>query len=232
MIKKTLFLLSITLLGCLDAYSQKDDIVLYNQNWEKKKLYWGYYFGANYNSYKVSYLNTNDTFVELQPTASFHLGMIGGLRFNDYWSLRFEPGFMNTNIGVEFQEITSSTNTKREVQANYIRLPLLVKFNSKRYRNIRPYLIGGISYDHNLSGDENNEEDNEEGVFRMSESNFTYEMGVGMDIYLPYFIFSPSIRGVFAINNEIVYDNDPNSEFTRNIDYFGGRGVFIRFAFH
>lgn len=224
--------MSITILGCLSAYSQNDDIVLYNQNWEKKKLYWGYYFGANYNNYKVSYRDINDTSLELTPSTSFHLGMIGGLRFNEHLSLRFEPGFMNTNVGIEFQDITSSTNTKREVQANYIRLPVGLKFNSDRYRNLRAYLVGGFAYEHNLSGDENNDEDNKDGVFRMKESNFSYELGIGMDFFLPYFIFSPSIRGVFAINNELVYDNDPNSEFTRNIDYLAGRGVFLRLAFH
>lgn len=66
----------------------------------------------------------------------------------------------------------------------------------------------------------------------MKTNNFGYEIGIGMDIYLPYFIFSPSIRGTFAINNEIVPDNSTESPWTGPIDYFGTRGVFINFAFH
>ena len=98
--------------------------------------------------------------------------------------------------------------------------------------NIRPYLIGGFAYDYNFSSNEKNPDDNSSGEFRMKSSNFSYEIGLGMDIYLPYFVFSPSIRGTFAINNELVYDKDPNSPWTGPIDYFGTRGVFINLAFH
>ena len=97
---------------------------------------------------------------------------------------------------------------------------------------MRPYVIGGVSYDHNFSSNENNSDDNSSGEFRMKTSNFSYEVGLGVDLYLPYFIFSPSIRGIFAINNELVYDEDPNSPWTGNIDYLGTRGIFINLAFH
>ena len=68
----------------------------------------------------------------------------------------------------------------------------------------------------------------------MKKNNFTYEIGAGIDIYLPYFIFSPSIRGVFAINDELIRDNKSNgySPWTSNIDYFGTRGIFLKLAFH
>jgi len=66
----------------------------------------------------------------------------------------------------------------------------------------------------------------------MKKNNFTYEVGVGIDIYLYYFVFSPSIRGVFAINNELVRDYTPDSPWTGPIDYLGTRGVFLKLAFH
>ncbi|HEX5743334.1 MAG TPA: PorT family protein, partial [Flavobacteriaceae bacterium] len=48
---------------------------------------------------------------------------------------------------------------------------------------------------------------------------------------LYYFKFSPSIRGVFAINNELKYDENPDSKWTGPVDFFGTRGVFINFTF-
>jgi hypothetical protein len=229
--KKQLFLLLISFLGCLNSFAQSD-LVLYNQNWEKKTVYWGYYVGLNQNTQRISYRKTDDTFVDVQPSTSFNLGMIGGLRLHEYVSLRFEPGFTNSNVRLTFRNLQNSNDSLRVARANYFRLPLLVKVNSKKYRNMRSYVIGGVSYDRNFSGNENDDDDNESGSFRMKENNFSYEIGLGMDFYLPYFIFSPSIRGIFAINNELVYDNNPDSEFTRNIDYMGVRGVFLKFAFH
>jgi hypothetical protein len=58
-----------------------------------------------------------------------------------------------------------------------------------------------------------------------------YEVGVGIDIYLYFFKFSPSIRGIFALNNEIKYDDDPESPWTSPVNYMGTRGVFLTFAF-
>ena len=57
------------------------------------------------------------------------------------------------------------------------------------------------------------------------------KMGVGIDFYLYWFKFTPSIRGVFAINDELVRDQDPNSPWTSNVASMKSRGVFINFTF-
>jgi hypothetical protein len=60
-------------------------------------------------------------------------------------------------------------------------------------------------------------------------------MGLGIDIYFPYFKFSPSIRGQFAITNELFYDDtnptNPTSPYTDPIDFLGTSAVFLKFAF-
>ena len=54
---------------------------------------------------------------------------------------------------------------------------------------------------------------------------------VGVDIYLPYFKFTPSLRGVFAITDELVRDMDPDSPYTGSVDSMLSRGVFLNFTF-
>ena len=96
--------------------------------------------------------------------------------------------------------------------------------------------MGGVSYDYNFSSNED-ARDNDQGQFRTKTHNFMYEIGVGVDFYLYYFKFSPSIRGVFAINNEVKYDEDRsgnidiNSQWTAPINFLGTRGIFLNFAF-
>ena len=111
-------------------------------------------------------------------------------------------------------------------------LNLLIKFSSKRFGNVRPYLVGGVSRSLNLSGFEDSPDDNESDVFRMKKWTNNYEVGFGVDLYLEYFIFSPSIRGVFSMNDELIRDKDPNSQWTSNIDAMRTRGVFLNFSFH
>ena len=123
-------------------------------------------------------------------------------------------------------------NDTREIRSTYIQLPLLLKYGAKRYNNIKPYVLGGLSTSFNLSGNQNSPEDNNNGVFRLKTNTFYYELGFGIDFYLQYFKFSPSIRGVFSLKNEIVPDLDPNSHWTGNIDKMSTRAIFINFSFH
>ncbi len=214
------------------VHAQKRDIVIYKQNWDKQKIFFGYYLGFNKKDFKISY-NTANTYIRVKPSIGFNVGLIADLRLHKNLSLRLEPGLSSNTKQLAFTHISGGPQDSiRDVNATYLRIPLLLKINSDRLNNFRPYLIGGLSYDYNFSSNQDNPDDNSSGEFRMKKSNFTYELGLGVDFYLPYFIFSPSIRGVFAINNELVPDNNPNSKWTGPIDYFGTRGVFIKFAFH
>ena len=60
---------------------------------------------------------------------------------------------------------------------------------------------------------------------------YFYELGFGVDFYLYWFKFTPTIRGVFALNDELVRDVDPNSPWTSNISTMKTRGVFLNFTF-
>ena len=146
-------------------------------------------------------------------------------------NLRFEPGLVTNSKNIYFHHINSAQDSVREVSSTFLHVPLVLKFSTDRYKNIRPYVLAGISYDYNFSSNEDNQDDNAAGQFRMKSSNFMYEVGMGIDIYLNFFKFSPSIRGVFAINNEIKYDDDANSQWTAPIHFMGTRGVFLNFAF-
>ena len=79
--------------------------------------------------------------------------------------------------------------------------------------------------------------DNFESEFRMTQSNFMYEIGFGIDFYMYFFKFTPSIRGVFAINNELVEDYNPvdypeySSPWTGPIDFLGTRGIYLNLTF-
>jgi hypothetical protein len=109
---------------------------------------------------------------------------------------------------------------------------LLLKFSSLRTGNIRPYLLGGFSATLNLSSNSKSLDDNLEQQFRVKSWTTNYELGLGIDIFSEYFIFSPSIRGVFGLNDELIRDKDPNSPWTSNIESMKSRAIFINFTFH
>lgn len=231
-------------------------------NFDKRTLRFGFYLGVNNNSYKISYYDqsgsddsspinpipSTDMFVSVDASLGFNLGFVVDYRLHQNISLRFEPGLMSNTKKLTFINpnldtydpsglpIYTGTDIKeREISSTYLHLPLLLKLSTNRYKNVRPYIIGGASYDYNFSSNEKNSKDNYDAEFRMTSSNFMYEVGIGMEFYFHYFKFSPSIRGIFAINNEMVADssNDPpySSPWTGPIDYFGTRGVYLNLTF-
>tara|TARA_B100000941_G_scaffold246576_1_gene191422 strand:- start:446 stop:1168 length:723 start_codon:yes stop_codon:yes gene_type:complete len=208
-------------------------------NFDKKILHYGYFIGLNDYDFKFEYSNNYYTLknlkdIEIEKSNGFNVGLIGDLRFNDFFNLRFEPGLYANQRKLIYpdQDGLNNENDKiREIKSTYIHLPLLIKFSSIRINNFKPYLVGGISSSLNLSSNEKNNDDNSNNVFRMKTNSLYYEVGFGIDFYLTYFKFSPSIRGIFSFKNELVNDNDLNSPWTSNIKNLYTRGLLINFTF-
>ena len=229
---KFLCFVSFILLSTSSLYSQRDRVE-HLPNFDKPQLHFGYYLGINKKGFKVAY-DLPDSYVEVEESLGFNIGVVVDYKLLENLNLRFEPGLSSNTKKLTFSNPVIPDNESdrvRDVSGTYMRLPLLLKYSSKRLDNMKAFVIGGVSYDFNFSSNQNNVNDNYNGEFRMKKNNFMYEVGVGVDIYLPYFKFSPSLRGIFAINNELVYDDNPSSPWTRPIDYFGTRGVFLNLTF-
>ena len=210
--------------------------VLNNENFDKARLSYGYYLGFNVYDYNFDY-HTDVKDIQVLKSTGFNVGLLGNIRINDYIDIRIEPGLVISRrelnysqtffTGIDFED----KDLSREIQSTFIHIPLLVKFSSKRINNIKPFVVAGISTALNLSSQQDNPDDNSKDIFRVTKNNLYYELGIGIDIYLTWFKFTPSIRGVFSIQDELIKDIDPNSPWTRNISQMQTRGVFINFTF-
>jgi hypothetical protein len=224
------FLVSFLALGQTKHIFAKDPI-MNQENFDKQKVYWGYFLGFNSYDYKIDYLQPNQ-YIEVTKTTGFNVGLVGDLRLQEYINLRFEPGLYVTQRNLKYSNFTKESDALREVKGTNIHFPLLLKFSSKRTGNIRPYLLGGVSSTLNLGSNSKSIDDNLQQRFRVKPWTFNYEIGFGIDLYTEYFKFTPSIRGVFGLNDELIRDNDPNSPWTGNIDALKTRAIFINFTFH
>jgi len=204
------------------------------ENFDEKFLTWGYFLGFNSYDFKIDlkeqYADSN-TDILVKTSTGFNVGLVGDMRLNKYMNLRLEPGLYFTQRDLTFPGFEEQKDYLREVKSTYIHIPLLLKISTKRLNNFKPFIVGGISQSFNLSSEEKNPDDNRTGKFRMTRGANYYELGFGIDFYLFYFKFTPSIRGVFAISDELVPDDDINSPWTGNIEKLSTRGVFINFTF-
>jgi hypothetical protein len=207
------------------------DPIINLENFDKQRVHFGFFLGFNNYDFKIDKKNVGEN-VLVESTTGFNVGLIANLRIIEQVDLRFEPGLFYGQRNLTFPGFTALKDQLREVKSTYIHFPLLLKLSSKRIGNVKPYVLGGFSTGINLSSNADSPDDNKSNRFRMIKNTNNYELGLGVDLYLEYFKFSPSLRGVFGLNNEFIPDNDPNSPWTGNIDRIATRGIFINFAFH
>jgi hypothetical protein len=230
---KNIFLLfGLLMLACPTSSAQfREDPILNLQNEDKKFLNWGYYLGFNQYDFQFEYKNDIGRDILVEKSFGFNVGLIGEMRINEFLDARFEPGLLYTSRNLGFPGFTTQADAIREVRSTYIRFPLLIKASTRRIGNWKPFITGGVYTSMNLGSKEDSLDDNSSGEFRMKKNVYGYELGFGIDIYTEYFKFSPSIRGVFALTDELVPDEDPNSPWTGNINAMRTRGIFINFTF-
>lgn len=232
-------------LVCSASYSQfvfSKDPLLNMEDWDKQRVHWGYYLGMNSYDFKFNYTDAyykehQRNEIQVRSNMGFNVGLVGNLRIVEYVDLRFEPGLYYSKRDLFYPAIEAAYPnvpglSNRTVSSTYIHFPLLIKLSAKRTGNIRPYVVGGLSTALNLSSNSKAKDDNLEGVFRMNNWTNNYELGFGIDFYFEYFKFSPSIRGVFGLEDELIRDNSANSPWTANIESMRTRGIFINFTFH
>ena len=203
-------------------------------SFDEKKIRFGYYIGFNQYDFKINYNVNPEYSIKINRGTGINVGLIGELKINDNIRLSVEPGLYSNNKELIFNERSQFTNyndTLWKVKSNNIHLPILIKYSSKRVGNIKPYLKGGISTSLNLGNVDNNLESYGLVSNHFNKTNFYYELSFGIDFYLRYFKFSPSVRGVFSIRNE-KKKNIPDNPWTGYVDKLFTRAIFVNFSFY
>ncbi len=241
-IPTALFFLLITCLTVTSIHAQYPNVrerIINLPNFDQKPIHYGYFLGLNQYDFKFEYIQNYYSELRYKDIAvtqkkGFSVGLIGDLRVNEYINLRFEPGLFYNSRALNYPEypaFSKESDQLREIKSTYIHLPILVKLSTKRINNFKPFILGGISTDFNLSSNRKNSDDNASNVFRTVSQHLNYELGVGFDFYLFYFKFSPSLRGLFSLENELIPDNDLQSPWTSKINALFSRGIALIITF-
>ncbi len=236
-ISSLLFIVLMAMSQIAQAQLFSKDRIQNNATMDSKKISWGYFLGFNNFDFNIDYKQDLPD-IQTERSVGFNVGLIGNLRINDYIDIRLEPGLTVSRRELQFDSLNFLPETMptkadlvREVRSTYIYIPLLVKLSTKRINNFKPFVVGGISTALNLSSNEDNVNDNSQGDWRAKKNVLFYELGFGIDFYLYWFKFTPTIRGVFGLTDEVTPDADIDSPWTGNISRMESRGVFINFTF-
>lgn len=190
---------------------------------DDKLFHIGFSLGVDFLSYGVEELDSvmqmdkHNTVYHARTSApgiGFSVGFIADLRLTRYLNLRFCPGMhfgertiTYKNYSMDDSDIkgTNCTNNKPAVLSLPIDIPVYLKWSAEREINYRPYITvgGGVSFDLGRSKDR---------VILQKTMDYFMEVGIGCDLYFPWFKLAPEIRYRIGFNNVLTPTTDCEKE--------------------
>lgn len=133
----------------------------------------------------------------------FCINVLGEMRLHKYVSLRFSPGMYFGSKTVKMMDYNNPSNQYRQdVKSALVTLPVDIKFSGDRLRNVRPYLTIGSMATFDVG-----KKRRETLMFNSSDMFLT--VGLGVDLYLPYFKLDPELKFCFGMT-DVLRHNRPD----------------------
>jgi hypothetical protein len=210
-------LLLCLLLLPLAGYAQRYKASQNRPGYYKEVIHFGFFLGANRCNFLVTPINdfTNvvggDSLKTIlsSPSTGFNLGIVSELRLHEYLTLRFTPdiAFGQRNLDYHFETNTGAYDIQRKIESTFLDFPLNLKVRSKRMNNFAAYMIGGGRYTLDLASqrDAKNQVPGQE-IVKINKHDFAYDVGAGVDLFLPYFKFGVELKLTQGLRNLHVKD--------------------------
>ena len=185
-----------------------------DSNYDERLLHFGFSMGLNTMDFNAK-MNPSDTnnwtaeVVSLKP--GINIQIVTDYRPTTYLDVRFLPGvsFGQRNLNF-YDEDGVLVNDKQQLESSFLEFPLLIKAKGMRLNNSRPYIIGGVNFRYDLAA--KNEYDEQSEVYmRLRKADLYYEVGAGIDFYLPYFKLTIEAKMSNGLRDVLVHD-EPHPE--------------------
>ena len=181
-----------------------------NPLYDRKPFRFGFALMGSTAKLKFTLNDNNLHYDSLQKIESvyypgFGLGGLVNVRLGDYWDLRtmMNIQFARRDMNYYFKDDNLKT---AELEATYLELPLTFEYKSERHNNIRMYVLGGVTYRYDFTSDWDTDRSNTKPIVAIYPNTFSYDVGVGLDIYYEFFKFSPEIKLSNGLGNQLVPD--------------------------
>ena len=210
--------------------------------YDRQRLHFGFTLGMNSTTFAVRNVENIQQYdsvfvIEPQPQVGFNLGIITDLRIGQHFDLRFIPDLSFADRRLKYTLSTFDTlghpverSVEQKLESVLIEFPLSLKFKSVRINdgNWRVYVLGGGKFMMDLASQSKIKTAANEVVVKLNRIDYAYEVGLGFDIYMQYFKFSPELKVSFGLNNLLVKDQ---TVYTQSINKLNSMAFLLSFHF-
>ena len=151
-------------------------------------------------------------------------------RLSTYFSVRFTPGMYFGNRDIKMIDTTNGTKESQNIKSAYVVMPIDLKFAAQRFRNVRPYMVGGVMPAFDVSKKRSD-------FLKLKTTDFYLSVGFGCDFYLPYFKLNPEIKFCFGLTDVIQHkrpdlaDEPDRLKITQSLSKATSQMVVLTFYF-
>lgn len=208
-------LLSLLFISILPAYSRPGDKPVNRPYADLRRFNLGFSVGTHIQDLSFThngYISQDGAqWVAEVPDFSpgFCVNVLANLRLHKYASLRFSPGMYFGSKGITMLDHNSGSKVTQDVKSALLALPVDLKVNGDRMRNVRPYLTFGAMMTTDLG-----KKRHETLMFHPTDAFLT--IGLGLDLYLPFFNLSPELKFCFGMS-DILRHKRPDFEDAPNL---------------
>lgn len=191
-----------------------------------------YHFGINL-GYNISHFNfthhpmflQSDTIMDVESinSAGINLAWLVNIRMSNHFDLRLHPLDLtfSEKAFLYTEKYTTDSIVEKKVQSITLSFPVQIKFSSDRIGNFKVYTIAGGKFDYDLAS--NAGASNADNLIKLKRSNLSVELGMGFNIYFPYFVLSPEIKLSSGLVN--LHSRDPNLRYSNVIDKINSKMI-------
>ena len=204
------------------SFSQEEK-PLNNPIYDNQLYHFGFTLGISQTKFQINYSDVfanQNIFKKIlsKYNPGFNVGIIIDLRIWENINLRITPSFNFLDQKLYYtkeniEEIQPSNNTG----VSNFEIPIYLKYRSDRINNGRAYLLAGGNFTLDMGRSEKLQE-TDNLIFK--KTNYSIDIGFGIDFYFAYFKFSPEIKYSYGLRNMLVrqdneYSNMINEVYTR-----------------
>jgi hypothetical protein len=204
----------------------------YDNKFSKKSYYFGITLGFNTSRYRIEKdltLVNNDSVKTINSLygPGFNLGIVANIKLGKHFDFRFLlPTLSFADRKLQYV-MTDNSIVEKRIESVFLEFPIHFRYKSKPYKDFRVFVVGGIKYSLDLAS--NSRSRKADDLLKLNQSDLSVELGVGFQVFFPYFILSPEIKFSYGVLD--IHSRDENTTFSSNIDKLFSRGFAISLHF-
>jgi len=180
-----------------------------DSNYDERLLHFGFSMGINTMDFNVKMKAGSDLLAEvvsLKP--GINIQIVTDFRPTTYLDLRFLPGVSFGQRNINFYGQDGAKVYETQIESSFLEFPFSLKAKGMRLNNSRPYVLGGLNFRYDLAGKKEFDDfgGSEGSYLRLNKADLYYEVGAGIDFYMPYFKLTIEVKMSNGLRDVLDYN--------------------------